>query len=784
MQGKPVIILTLMLLLVTPGIALSDAFAEKLIVSDGFDNTAQVSGIDKTTGDEIQLYSDSNNQALLGAFDFSSEGFLIAANSDPDQDENVGLAKLSLIIEDGYPNISLSDPVEFEEFYCTGLSFDPNNESIFYCLSDNILSKIDVELMTLDVIGTTGIDESIGNGLAIGSDGTIYLGNQIGLYSLSPNNGEATLLVAWNNDQDDEELIDEPNTEEPTEFSECFVSSMDFDSAGTLYGIMLCEEEISLLIEIGLDPLTVPTTLVHLEEPGDEAECMEYEEEEMLGWEWNVETEQCERSTEAANITLTFLQRNDELAEDLGIDPFDDGFVSTDPITFSPFDFDFLLGNTYGVVIDGFDSITATATGAGENLVSADGLAQVEICDNTTLSFDSSSAAPSCYDSLGLQITNVTTITGPVDAIFDPNDEIIPEFTSTLVDGDSVLFDSAECSLTNDNVENSITFTQTIEDPDNPGEFIQVDFVVEAQETLSCVKPIDHYLGYEAKVVRTHHDHDDDDDDGNGYNYKYQNWSGLKDLIKDKDWDKVKDLIEDKDWKGLKKIVKESDWKKKDNQKLEISLEDELAGKVNYEVKKIKKLFNPVDAVVEGVESDGIASPESHLVEYQIKKLKGEPKFEKIKNIVVTNEFGETTVAVKKDAKKLLVPSAKDPNGMPDELDNVQINHFKCYDTKYYKFEPKWEKKRTVTLTDQFGSMTMELKKPRQLCLPAEKIHDDVTSEIPSEENYLLCYDLKKIKGEPKFKKQNVFVNNQFGPDELEVKKPKKLCVPSEVVLP
>ena len=127
----------------------------------------------------------------------------------------------------------------------------------------------------------------------------------------------------------------------------------------------------------------------------------------------------------------------------------------------------------------------------------------------------------------------------------------------------------------------------------------------------------------------------------------------------------------------------------------------------------------------------------------------------------------------------MLVPSAKDHNESPDELDSVIINHFKCYDAKVSKKTPKFEK-QIVSLTDQFGSSNMEVKKPKSLCSPVDKNEEGIVSE----ENYLMCYDLKKIKGEPKFKKINVFTNNQFGPEELEVKKPTRLCVPSTVVLP
>jgi len=51
---------------------------------------------------------------------------------------------------------------------------------------------------------------------------------------------------------------------------------------------------------------------------------------------------------------------------------------------------------------------------------------------------------------------------------------------------------------------------------------------------------------------------------------------------------------------------------------------------------------------------------------------------------------------------------------------------------------------------------------------------------IIDEENHLLCYDVKPVKGEQKHeKRKSVFTNNQFGPEQLDTKKEKELCVPS-----
>jgi len=104
---------------------------------------------------------------------------------------------------------------------------------------------------------------------------------------------------------------------------------------------------------------------------------------------------------------------------------------------------------------------------------------------------------------------------------------------------------------------------------------------------------------------------------------------------------------------------------------------------------------------------------------------------------------------------------------------------------KESKDTPKFEK-RIVSLYDPNFEITQdfEVKKPKMLCNPVEKqvVNADGTVEttpIQNPENHLMCYDLKKMKDTPKFEKRNVFTNNQFGPEDLEVKKQKQLCVPS-----
>jgi plastocyanin len=222
---------------------------------------------------------------------------------------------------------------------------------------------------------------------------------------------------------------------------------------------------------------------------------------------------------------------------------------------------------------------------------------------------------------------------------------------------------------------------------------------------------------------------------------------------------------------------------------LTVELSDQF-GDATYIVKKPKMLYNPVEKQV--VNADGtveitpIQDPVTHFKGYQIKTPKADPKFVPVSDIQVSNQFGTINVdATKPDL--LLVPTAKshdDPN-VP-ELDSPAVDHYKCYKVKLNSdFVPL-----QVRLFDpNFDSEKLfDVKKPKLLCNPVEKqvVNADGTVEITpiqNPENHLMCYDIKKVKGELKFEKRNVFTNNQFGPEQLDVKKEKQLCVPSTKTL-
>ncbi|MGQ0639063.1 MAG: DUF7450 family protein, partial [Nitrososphaerota archaeon] len=210
--------------------------------------------------------------------------------------------------------------------------------------------------------------------------------------------------------------------------------------------------------------------------------------------------------------------------------------------------------------------------------------------------------------------------------------------------------------------------------------------------------------------------------------------------------------------------------------KTSVELTDQFEGGI-FGVKKPERLYNSVDK-----NGEGINDPVTHMVGYKI-NLKGDDDDDDdedmiIARVLVSNQFGDITLDVKEE-KLLLVPSTMNHVFSPAPLETTLLDHFKCYNADVTEGTPEFEK-RIVFLADQFETKRFEVKAPKLLCNPVQKIHDGSTSEINDSENHLLCYDVKSAKGEPKHQKRSVFTNNQFGPEQLDTIRETELCVPSK----
>jgi hypothetical protein len=187
-------------------------------------------------------------------------------------------------------------------------------------------------------------------------------------------------------------------------------------------------------------------------------------------------------------------------------------------------------------------------------------------------------------------------------------------------------------------------------------------------------------------------------------------------------------------------------------------------------VQKPKALCNPVDK-----DGEGIHDPTAHLTCYELKEIGGQPPFQR-RDVLVEDQFGRLILSVEK-AQTLCVPSEKD-----HVASELNLDHFQCYKAKMVEqpgdddddddddlpgvFEP-----RVVTLTDQFGSAQVTVVEPEALCNPVDKNSEGILDP----ETHLTCYKITQGIDAGR----NAAIENQFGPLTLNVKKAETLCVPS-----
>lgn len=122
-----------------------------------------------------------------------------------------------------------------------------------------------------------------------------------------------------------------------------------------------------------------------------------------------------------------------------------------------------------------------------------------------------------------------------------------------------------------------------------------------------------------------------------------------------------------------------------------------------------KRLCNP--AAENGDDPGALGQPD-HLVGYIIQQTI--PPFRRIMGQQVTNEFGTITVELVRP-EVLFVPSAKSLTAPPSPLAPPQIDHFECY-----RVEGARQHATGIHLVDEFGTLTIDLKKPYRPCVPVD----------------------------------------------------------------
>lgn len=193
-----------------------------------------------------------------------------------------------------------------------------------------------------------------------------------------------------------------------------------------------------------------------------------------------------------------------------------------------------------------------------------------------------------------------------------------------------------------------------------------------------------------------------------------------------------------------------------------VSLVDQFGSSTDA-VKKPGFLCAPTNKL--GEDPTAPTHPE-HLTGYPIKNLV-KPVFPM--NIKVVDQFNVSGLFV--NAKKqahLFVPTAKNLSATPPPPAAFVTDHFECYKTAVTSGTPKFVAGPGVTLADQFGSMTVTVKKPAFLCNPVDKNGEDATA--PTHPEHLLCYAIKQTDAVKFVKRKGIFINNQFLPETLDTK--------------
>jgi hypothetical protein len=166
-----------------------------------------------------------------------------------------------------------------------------------------------------------------------------------------------------------------------------------------------------------------------------------------------------------------------------------------------------------------------------------------------------------------------------------------------------------------------------------------------------------------------------------------------------------------------------------------------------------------------------------HLAGYQTRNEV--PHFERVHGLTVQNQFGALTVDLTKPVR-VLVPTAKSLSMPPPVPASPALDHFTCYKTRRSAGAAKFTPILGVALQDQLGTLLVDVKQAKALCVPTDK--NDESPGAASHPDQLMCYTIKRAEGSTPFETLTpVYIANQLGPSTVTVRTPSELCVPSTI---
>jgi hypothetical protein len=119
-----------------------------------------------------------------------------------------------------------------------------------------------------------------------------------------------------------------------------------------------------------------------------------------------------------------------------------------------------------------------------------------------------------------------------------------------------------------------------------------------------------------------------------------------------------------------------------------------------------------------------------------------------------------------------MVPTAKSETAPPGPLASTAVGRFKCYKVRRAKTRVPG-----VVVRDQFGTLTLDVKKPFRLCIAADKNHEGIVDPAA----HLMCYKVAQ-RSLPRFRGiEPIYIDNQFGASTIATDHLRELCVPSTI---
>jgi hypothetical protein len=191
-----------------------------------------------------------------------------------------------------------------------------------------------------------------------------------------------------------------------------------------------------------------------------------------------------------------------------------------------------------------------------------------------------------------------------------------------------------------------------------------------------------------------------------------------------------------------------------------VTLTDEF-GSGSATILRPSHLCNPADK-----NGEGMIDPTAHLMCYKFVDTERTTR-----EIVVRNQFGTQTMTVLGALRTLCQPAQKDM--VPSFLN---LDHYKCYKVRgRSRFV-----KREVALTDQFETKDTVVLRPWYVCNPVDKNDEGILDPVCR----LTCYKVADAKGQPRFQRRSVVIEDQFGRQDRSVydgecRQSQMLCVPS-----